>query len=192
MGHKITFLGLALAGLTLVPTHPAIGAEPFDNIEILGQLLSGTPSQFLVYQLAQRRITSKPDAPLISVLRQIPSSDALVAALRSAKTTKAKGRARPGAEEGGVFEHLVRAVEPALQARWPEVEKESRAALNLLPHRPILHEFLGAVLWQQRKGDEALAEFRESARIDPQRTRPHFLQGFVLSGMGNLNGAAEE
>jgi tetratricopeptide (TPR) repeat protein len=71
-------------------------------------------------------------------------------------------------------------------------QRNGMAALALLPERSVLHELLAAVLWQGAKRDSALAESRESVRLQPNRFRGHLLRGSALSRTGDLNASVTE
>jgi tetratricopeptide (TPR) repeat protein len=192
--HRRLRSRLLLLGLLALNAACPLGAQDsYDEVEILGQILSGTPSQFLAYQVQRNGMAAKPDSQYYSALRSAGASDTLIRVLHSAKRIK---REKPGHDftrvEKSVIGHMAGAAEFIRQKELPQGEEECRAALALLPERPVLHELLAAVLWQEAKRDSALAEYRESVRLQPNRFRGHFLLGSALSRTGDLNASVAE
>jgi len=191
-GHP-AFLVLVLLSVVMGSGQRAFAQQPLDKIEILGLILSGTPSQFVVYQVSRNGITSKADPTYATTLRTVGVSETFIEALRKAKVRKRKGlEPNFAVVEKSVLDHLARASQFSKHEQWSRVEEECREALGQLPERPVLHELLGVTLWQKSEREPALAEFRASAQLDPARARPHLLLGRTLSELGNLDAAAAE
>ena len=193
MSGRLSLSCLVVVGLAMNPIQQIAAQESFDEVEILGEILSGTPSQFVAYQVSRNGITSKPNSGYYATLRRAGAPEFLIKTLRSAKKRKPENSI-PGfaSLEKRVVAHLAQAAEFTSQTKLSQGEQECRAALQLLPQRPVLHEFLGAILWRESRREAALAEYRESVRLAPSRTRGHFLLGSALAGTGDLNAAIVE
>ena len=63
--------------------------------------------------------------------------------------------------------------------RWADSERELRESIRLMPHT-VAHDWLGLVLMEQGRFDEALAEFKITEQQDPLSTAPGAGVGFCL------------
>jgi tetratricopeptide (TPR) repeat protein len=93
---------------------------------------------------------------------------------------------------------------PALQATFEdgvrdlkagkldEAEKAFRGVLAKDPTSAPVHNNLGIVLQERDRHEQAIAEFREAARLDPRYVAPHILLGASLLALGKVGEAKAE
>jgi len=68
-------------------------------------------------------------------------------------------------------------------------EETLRAALAVSPQDAGLHHTLGLTLVRRQRNDEALAELRRAAELEPDRTRYAYVYGVALHSTGRVNDA---
>ncbi len=87
------------------------------------------------------------------------------------------------------FEEGVRALKAG---KLDEAEKAFRSVLARDPTSAYVHNNLGIVLQERREHEQAVAEFREAARLDPRYVAPRILLGASLLALGRVSEAQNE
>jgi tetratricopeptide (TPR) repeat protein len=87
------------------------------------------------------------------------------------------------------FEEGVRALKAG---KLDEAEKAFRGVLARDPSSAPVHNNLGIVLQERRQHEQAIAEFREAARLDPRYVAPRILLGASLLALGQVADARKE
>jgi tetratricopeptide (TPR) repeat protein len=87
------------------------------------------------------------------------------------------------------FEDGVRALKAG---KLDEAEKAFRGVLAKDPTSAYAHNNLGIVLQERRQHEQAVAEFREAARLDPRYVAPRILLGASLLALGRVGEARKE
>src|SRR5262249_14960598 len=72
---------------------------------------------------------------------------------------------------------------------WKDSESLFRHALTATKNNEMAHQNLGSELLRQRRIDEALIHYRESARLTPDDPRPQYNLGIALLEKGLANEA---
>ncbi len=87
------------------------------------------------------------------------------------------------------FEEGVRALKAG---KLDDAEKAFRGVLARDPTSAPVHNNLGIVLQERRQHEQAVAEFREAARLDPRYVAPRILLGASLLALGQVGEARRE
>jgi tetratricopeptide (TPR) repeat protein len=87
------------------------------------------------------------------------------------------------------FEEGVRALKAG---KLDEAEKAFRSVLAEDPTSAYVHNNLGIVLQERREHEQAVAEFRAAARLDPRYVAPRILLGASLLALGQVSEARRE
>jgi len=80
---------------------------------------------------------------------------------------------------------------PDQSAKYAEAEAAARDALRLAPQNSVAHAILGAVLSEQGRHEEAIAELDEARHIDPGYRWACWIRGKALYRSGNMERALE-
>jgi tetratricopeptide (TPR) repeat protein len=72
---------------------------------------------------------------------------------------------------------------------WRDDETLARRGLAVNPRSQILRQILGSALARQGRGDEALAQYREAARLHPQSLTAHIKLARILEDAGQADEA---
>ena len=105
----------------------------------------------------------------------------------------ALGTAAPAQELPAALQPLFEEGVRALRAgKLEEAEKAFRGVLAKDPSSAPVHNNLGIVLQERQQHEQAVAEFREAARLDPRYVAPRILLGASLLALGRVSEARKE
>ncbi len=148
-------------------------ADPISWVAMVSMLLKGVPQENIVTQMNERGLGFHPSDHFLEPLQALGANDALVEAMRHAKTS----------EE-----------ELALPSDVAEAEKSIRDALKTRADSALLHYLLGVTLFYKENWRGAIAELRQSIKLNPNDYHAHYDLGDALQRQfpPDRNGAISE
>ena len=141
-----------VATLLAVSSLLASTQAPLDRVEVLGLLLTETPSGPISYQVTRSGITSKPDGEFVRALRTAGATEQLIDALRSARKRKPKGVGGSSeSQEQQVVSHLSRAATFKESRQWAQrlMKNSRRFRFPYIPRHRIMRTRAASFLQTQ-------------------------------------------
>jgi TPR repeat protein len=148
---------------------------PLPGFELAAMIVRGDPSGQIVAQVGERGVTFQPDPESLGWLKAIGAATEVLDAVRAA-------RVFPDFHFGEAWRRNV----------CGEAEQALRSALKRKADSAVLHSMLGSALECQRRGDDAIAEYREAIRLQGNFALAHYSLANALRVRKDIAGAIPE
>ncbi|MBZ5516428.1 MAG: tetratricopeptide repeat protein [Acidobacteriia bacterium] len=138
----------------------------------------------------------KDSNPVFPFVGAKPLGFAVLALLMAVEASGGQRSPARGGPAPGLTPRLAEVFNEGVEAmntgQWDSAEKAFLKVLNEGGKEAFVYNNLGIVYQQQGKREQALREFRESIRLEPDYPAPHVLMGSTLLVMGRFEEATRE
>ncbi len=163
--HWDFLICLALA-LAVVP--PALALQKaLDQQQIVGLIKGGVASERVARLVEERGIDFAATPDFLSALKQDGASKVLLDALRAANRDLPPQAETFAEKKGEAQKYLAQGRDLLQQGQWSEAESALRKSVELDPTSPEAHFYLGHVLSEEQKLNDAIAEDRQAVFLAP-------------------------
>lgn len=148
---------------------------PLPGFELTAMIVRGDPSRQVVVEVSKRGVTFRPDQESLEWLKAVGARIEVLDAVRAA-------RVFPDFHFDEAWRRSV----------CGEAEQALRAALKRKAENAVLHTMLGSALEYQKRSQDAIAEYREAIRLQPDFALAHYDLANALRLSGDVAGAIPE